>query len=94
MLEYWYIERGLLRRSNILLYLKYKVLLCEPKMKFKKVAGGKALATDHRDFSIICDLAKDYKKRTKNQRQPLPFTVFPKVLKLSSLQSKLERIFP
>ena len=38
-----------LRCSNVVLHLKYKVLSCELKIKFKKVAGGKALATDHRD---------------------------------------------
>ena len=37
-----------LRCSNLLLHLKYKVLFCMLKIKFKKVAGGKALATDHR----------------------------------------------
>ena len=37
-----------LRCSNVLPHLKYKVLFCELKIKFKKVAGGKALATDHR----------------------------------------------
>ena len=36
-----------LRCSNALLHLKYKVLLCEPKIEFNKLAGGKALATDH-----------------------------------------------
>ena len=36
-----------LRCSNALLHLKYKVLLCEPKIEFHKLAGGKALATDH-----------------------------------------------
>ena len=40
-----------LKCSNVLLYLKYKVPFCELKIKFKKVAGGKALATDHRDKS-------------------------------------------
>ena len=39
-----------LRCSHYWLHLKYKVLLCEPKIKFKKVAGGKALATDHRGY--------------------------------------------
>ena len=42
-----------LRCSNVLLHLKYKVLSCELKIKFKKVAGGKALATDHRDISYM-----------------------------------------
>ena len=37
-----------LRCSNVLLHLKYKVPFCELNIKFKKVAGGKALATDHR----------------------------------------------
>ena len=37
-----------LRCSNILLHLKYKLLLCGPKFKFKNLPGGKALATDHR----------------------------------------------
>ena len=37
-----------LRCSNVVLHLNYKVLSCELKIKFKKVAGGKALATDHR----------------------------------------------
>ena len=36
-----------LRCSNALLHLKDKVLLCEPKIEFHKLAGGKALATDH-----------------------------------------------
>ena len=40
-----------LRCSNVVLHLKYKVLSCELKIKFKKVAGGKALATDHRVFA-------------------------------------------
>ena len=40
----------LLRCSNVVLHLKYKVLFCELKIKFKKVAGGKALATDHREY--------------------------------------------
>ena len=31
-----------------MLHLKYKFLLCEPKFEFNKLAGGKALATDHR----------------------------------------------
>ena len=37
-----------LRCSNVLLHLKYKVPFCELNIKFKKVAGGKPLATDHR----------------------------------------------
>ena len=43
--------KGLLnakRCSNVLLHLKYKVLLCDPNIKFIILAGGKALATDHR----------------------------------------------
>ena len=51
-----------LRCFNVLLHLKYKVLLCEPKIKFKKVAGGKALATDHlasRLFGKQSNLARD-----------------------------------
>ena len=39
-----------LRCSNALLLLKYKVLLCGPKIKLNNFAGGKALATDHREF--------------------------------------------
>ena len=38
----------LLPCSNVLLHLKYRVLLCEPEIKFKNLRGGKALATDHR----------------------------------------------
>ena len=41
-----------LRCSNVVLHLKYKVLSCELKIKFKKVAGGKALATDHRGIKF------------------------------------------
>jgi len=37
-----------LRRSNVILHLKYKFLLCEPKIRFNNLPGGKALATDHR----------------------------------------------
>ena len=37
-----------LRCSNVLFHLKYKVLLSELKIKCKNLAGGKALATDHR----------------------------------------------
>ena len=33
--------------SDVLLHLKYKVLLCEPKIEFNNLAGGKALASDH-----------------------------------------------
>ena len=40
-----------LRCSNVLLHLKYKVLLCEPKIEFHNFAGGKALATHHRAHS-------------------------------------------
>ena len=39
-----------LRCSNVLLHLKYKALLCEPKIEFNNFEGGKALATDHRSF--------------------------------------------
>ena len=43
-----------LRCSNVLLHLKYKLLLCEPKVKFKNLPGAKALATDHRGkFQIL-----------------------------------------
>ena len=42
-----------LRCSNVVLHLKYKVLSCELKIKFKEVAGGKALATDHRGSRLI-----------------------------------------
>ena len=35
-----------LRCSNVLLPLKYKFLLCEPRIKFKKLPVAKALATD------------------------------------------------
>ena len=38
-----------LRCSNVLLLLKYEVLFCELKIQFNNLAGGKALATDHRD---------------------------------------------
>ena len=38
-----------LRCSNVLLYLKYKVLLCDPDIEFIILAGGKALETDHRE---------------------------------------------
>ena len=37
-----------LRCSNVLLHLKYSVLLCEPNIEFNNLAWGKALATDHR----------------------------------------------
>ena len=37
-----------LRCSNVFLHVKYKVLLRESKIKFKKTTEGKALATDHR----------------------------------------------
>ena len=37
-----------LRCSNVLLHLKYKVFVCEQKIKFKNLPGAKALATDHR----------------------------------------------
>ena len=37
-----------LRCCNVLFHLKYKVLLCEPKIELNNFAGGKALATDHR----------------------------------------------
>ena len=48
-----------LSSSNVLLYLEDKLLLCEPKFEFKKVAGGKALATDYRDLPVfISHLAK------------------------------------
>ena len=33
---------------DVLLHLKYKVSTCEPETEFNKLAGGKALATDHR----------------------------------------------
>ena len=39
-----------LRCFDVLLHLKYKVFLCEPKIEFNKLAGGKALATDHREM--------------------------------------------
>ena len=42
---------GFSSRSNILLHLEYKVFLCEPKIEFNKLAGGKALATDHREMA-------------------------------------------
>ena len=29
-------------------HLEYKVLLCEPKIKYKNLAGGKAPAANHR----------------------------------------------
>ena len=38
--------------SNVLLHLKYKVFVCEPKIKFKNLPGAKALATDHRALFI------------------------------------------
>ena len=43
-----------------MLHLKYKVFSCELKIKFKEVAGGKALATDHRE---MCFLAPVDEKR-------------------------------
>ena len=39
------------RCSNVFYHLKYKVLICEPKIEFNNLAGGKALATDHRVVS-------------------------------------------
>ena len=39
-----------LRCCNVLLHLKYKVLLCDPNIEFIIFAGEKALATDHRDL--------------------------------------------
>ena len=36
-----------LRFSNVLLHLKYKVLLCDPNIVFNNLAGRKALATNH-----------------------------------------------
>ena len=38
---------------DVLLHLKYKVPLCEPEIEFNKLAGGKALATDHRVLCFI-----------------------------------------
>ena len=49
-----------LRCSNVVLHLKYKVLSCELKIKFKKVAGGKALATDHRGIALRIPTAHDF----------------------------------
>ena len=43
-----------LRCSNVLLHLKYKIFLCQPKIEFIRLAGGKALATDHRDSPLFC----------------------------------------
>ena len=43
-----------LRCFNVLFRLKYNALLCEPKFKFNKVAGGKALASDHREAYREC----------------------------------------
>ena len=37
-----------LRRSNVSLHLKYKVFFCDPNIEFIILAGGKALASDHR----------------------------------------------
>ena len=42
-----------LRCTNVIVHLKYKVLFSELKIKVKKVAGGKALATDHRDKLML-----------------------------------------
>ena len=39
-----------------MLNLKYKVLLCEPKIELNNFAGGKALETDHRDSYINIDV--------------------------------------
>ena len=39
-----------------LLHLKYKLFVCEPKIKFKNLPGAKALATDHRACNLLlCD---------------------------------------
>ena len=43
-----------LRCSKVLLDLKYKVLLCDLNIAFTILAGGKALATDHRDLIYDC----------------------------------------
>ena len=46
-----------LRCFNVLLHLKYQVPFCELNIEFKKVAGGKAIATDHR---VDCKRVKKY----------------------------------
>jgi len=38
-----------LRCANVVLHLKYKLLLCESKIKFENRPGGKALAIDNND---------------------------------------------
>ena len=50
-----------LRCSKVLLHLKYKVFLSDPNIEFIILAGGKALATDHRDLGCVLwvDLDQD-----------------------------------
>ena len=51
-----------LRCSNVLLLLKYEVLFCELKIQFNNLAGGKALATDHRDHPPAHWNSNNFKK--------------------------------
>ena len=53
-----------LRFSNVLLYLKYKVLLCDPDIEFIILAGGKALETDHRETWARLNYCRLEKKGT------------------------------
>ena len=45
-----------LRFSNVLLHLEYKLLLCEPKIEFKKLPGEEALATEGQSKQFVPSL--------------------------------------